>query len=752
MKNIKMQQNLKNIIFFAWKSGQTALYWLINTLLISLCVGSIAYANIDEADEEAVLAALMAMDIEQLGEVIIELDDVFDVFDGLIKARKVSVATGESQDMSKAPSVTTVITAQDIEAMGARDLDEVLEAVPGLHVSRKFNFNMPIYSIRGITSDMNPEVLILVNGIPISSLYLGNRSLEWGGMPVNSIARVEVIRGPGSAVFGADAFSGVINIITKTAQDIDGTETGIRAGSFDTYESWVLHGKNYGGFDVAFMAEYQTTAGYQKTIQEDAQTQFDKLFGTNASLAPGSIDAEYDVINLRTDISRGNWQLRAGYHGVDNLGNGAGLAEALDPSSHWASDRLNADITWHNANLTRYWDATVQASYFYDDQQPTPTGDQLIFPAGAMGGAFPLGFTGNPGFKQEQIRLDLFGFYSGVKNHLLRFGTGYYYGDMYEVTESKNFGPHPDGGAILPTEIVDVTDTPFIYITEEMRKAWYVNIQDIWHINESWELTAGVRYDKYSDFGSTVNPRAALVWQATPKLTTKLLYGSAFRAPSFVDTYNVNNPVVIGNPDIKPETIETWELAFNYLLKKNLYASINFFHYDIEDKIQLDSNAGTDVPITANIGEQTGDGMELELRWKPTVRSSLLFNYAFQKSTDKLNDADVGNAPTHQVYLRGDYLLAPNWFLDTRINWVADRKRPFGDPREELDDYTTVDMTLRYKDIKGKKWNMAIGVRNLFDADAREPSPGPDANGIINIPYDLPMAGRSLFAELRYKF
>ncbi|MBE9561947.1 MAG: Plug domain-containing protein, partial [Proteobacteria bacterium] len=121
----------------------------------------------------------MDMDMEQLGEVIMKLDDVFDVFDGLIKARKVSVATGENQSAAKAPSVTTVITAQDIEAMGARDLDEVLEAVPGLHVARNGHRYNPIYTIRGIYSDFNPEVLMLVNGIPINNLVAGNRSNAW---------------------------------------------------------------------------------------------------------------------------------------------------------------------------------------------------------------------------------------------------------------------------------------------------------------------------------------------------------------------------------------------------------------------------------------------------------------------------------------------------------------------------------------------------------------------------------------------
>jgi len=131
-------------------------------------------------------------------------------------------------------AVATVITARDIEAMGATDLDQALESVPGLHVSMSNVALNPIYEFRGIATKNNPEVLMLVNGIPITNVLWGERGQIWGGMPLENVARIEVIRGPGSALYGADAFSGVINIITKTAADIKGTEYGLRAGSFNS--------------------------------------------------------------------------------------------------------------------------------------------------------------------------------------------------------------------------------------------------------------------------------------------------------------------------------------------------------------------------------------------------------------------------------------------------------------------------------------------------------------------------------------
>ncbi|MFP5505073.1 MAG: TonB-dependent receptor plug domain-containing protein, partial [Gammaproteobacteria bacterium] len=117
----------------------------------------------------------------------------------------VTIATGLAQPLATAPAVATVITADDIRRMGAIDLNQVLETVPGLHVSLSSARFSPVYSFRGVHTDKNPQVLVLVNGTPITQSFLGDRGAHFN-LPVESIRRIEVIRGPGSAVYGADAF------------------------------------------------------------------------------------------------------------------------------------------------------------------------------------------------------------------------------------------------------------------------------------------------------------------------------------------------------------------------------------------------------------------------------------------------------------------------------------------------------------------------------------------------------------------
>jgi outer membrane receptor protein involved in Fe transport len=294
----------------------------------------------------------------------------------------ISIATGISQPLHRAPAIASVITAADMEAMGITELDEALETVPGLHVLRNpFIGYSPIYAIRGIYSDFNPEVLLLINGIPVTSAVTGGRGVVWGGLTVNNIARIEVIRGPGSAVYGANAFAGVINVITKTSEEFAGTEAGVRAGRFDTQEYWALHGGKWGGFDVALALEYFTTEGQREEIDVDFQTALDGLFAIDppASLAPGPVNLGADRLEARVDISRGVWRLRLGYQGRHNLQNAAGVGQALDPGAEYGYDRINADLTYHDPKFTDHWDVTAQAS-FLDTGWETET-EQTITPS-----------------------------------------------------------------------------------------------------------------------------------------------------------------------------------------------------------------------------------------------------------------------------------------------------------------------------------------------------------------------------------
>ena len=659
----------------------------------------------------------------------------------------ISIATGSQQPLRRAPAVATVITAQDIAAMGATDLDHVLETVPGIHVGRNGQGYSPLYIIRGIYSEFNPQTLVLQNGVPMTTMFIGNRGNLWAGLPVENIARIEVIRGPGSALYGADAYSGVINIITKSAADVAGTQAGVLGGSFDTWAVWAQHGGKLGSVDVAAYLRVGHTDGFKKTVEADAQTPLDALFGTRASLAPGSVNTGHDAVDTSIELSHQKLRLRAGYKLRDDVGTGAGAASALDPVGKGRTERLMADLSWNDVEIAQGWRLGLTASYLkYVNKFPVPL---QLFPPGAFGGSFPNGMFGAPNTWERQIRASAVLGYSGLAGHQMRFAVGHDDLDMYRTQEFKNFtiiGSGPMTGLPTPTPGAEVIEFPVedSFVTPQRRKVSYVYAQDEWSFARDWTFTGGIRRDIYSDFGGTTNPRLALVWDASLDLTAKLLYGRAFRAPSFTEQYSINNPVIRGNPSLKPEIINTLEAAIAWQAQPDTQLNLSLFRYEMKDIIRT-SDIGGGVTVFNNVGAQHGHGLELEAIHDVSRSLRLTGHYAWQRSTDETTGRDAGYAPHHQLFVRADWGFANGWQLSAQVKHVADRKRAAGDTRPDIDDYTSVDLTVRTnRDRIG--WGVAASVRNLFDADVREPSMAPGA-----IPNDLPQAGRALYLQLNYR-
>ncbi len=659
----------------------------------------------------------------------------------------VSIATGSRQLVSRAPAVATVITAADIQAMGATDLDEVLETVPGVHVARSNQGYLPLYVFRGANLGFTPQVLMLINGVPITSVFTGNRGQIWGGYPIDNIARIEVLRGPGSALYGADAAAGVINIITKTSDDLNGTSVGARTGAFRTHDAWALHGGQWGPFAVAGYLRVGSTEGARSTVQADAQTGSDSLRGTHASLAPGPVNNSRDFIDGTLDLSVDKWRWRLGVRDRDNVGSGAGIAAALDPTGTNRSQSLTSDLNYDNDTIAPNWAVNLQLSSMHYSERS----DLALYPAGAVvnptGGAYTDGMIGTPYKWERHDRLNGAATYTGLTSHRIRLGLGAEWAELYKIRQTRNsnnnFTPVGTGSR---ADVVDVSDTrPFL--RPHSRQLRYLYGQDEWNLAQDWTLTAGLRNDHYSDFGNTTNPRLALVWDAAYNVTAKLMGGTAFRAPSFTELYAVNNPVVTGNPNLKPEKTKTVEAAVSWQASPQWQVSANVFHYQMDDIIQLVSF------VYQNTGSLTGNGMELESSWTVSKTLRVSGNYSLQFTQDGANQHDAGNAPHHQIYARADWRMLPTWSLHTQVNWISDQTRVYADTRSSLPGYNTVDVTLRSeRDTKG--WGLAVSIRNLLDATVREPSnyDATPARPFISLPYDIPMPGRSYYVQGTYTF
>lgn len=618
-----------------------------------------------------------------------------------LMAMEVSISTSTPQPLSRSPAAVNVITAEDIRATGATNLVDVLEGVPGIYVRASQFGDRPLLHLRGANAG---QTLLMVNGVPMKDLLWGF-GIYWKGLPASMIERVEIIRGPGSALYGADAGAGVINVITKTAGRIEYNEAGLRAGSHDSQAGWLQYGGHWGGFDVGLTAEVSGTDGHDPYIRAD------RLGGA------GWAGYGWRNTDLRLGVARGNWRLHADYMRHADLETGLTGAGVLDPLTRGRDSRYSLDLLYDNDCYADDWSLSAALHYANLDYS-SGAGFQESPPSLAD----PDGVINRQRAAERRLNVEASGLYTGLAGHAVRVGAGLVWQDLYSVRQVY--------------DSVDLTDTPAAFAPEKMRRIDYLFAQDVWTLAEDWELTAGARYDHYSDFGGTLNPRLALVWQGSDRLTTKLMYGQAFRAPSYQELYS-RTSFTLPNADLKPERSRTWDLAFNYAATPDLRLGLDIFHF-----VQRDLIAATGTPSQFhNGGRHAIRGIELEAHWQATATLRLAGNYTLRWQDD--GPYRIYAVPEREAYLRADWAFRPGWNWNLQANWIGARPRPAGDARDPADAYTVVDTTLRHG--AGKHWEFAAALRNLLDADARAYTGAAIAD-------DLPLPGRSLYAEVRYKF
>lgn len=689
-----------------------------------------------------------------------KVDDYFSMSPAELAATPVTIATGTAKSVSQSAAVTSVITAEQIKSMGATELHEVLETVPGMHASLQASTGDYHYSLRGIRNATNSQILMLLNGTRISVPYLGT-TMTGMELPIEAIQQVEVIRGPGSALYGADAFAGVINIITKKAKDIDGTTVGGRVGDHDTQSGWGQHGTQWAGWDIATSLQYQHTGGDDgRVIKADVQTKLDRILNTNASHAPGPMNTRYETFNGHLNLQRKHWDI--GFWAFNEQGGSrAGTTLALDPKGNVSGEQYLGDVRFSTEDWFDSWELLAHASYLRADfQAPVqvfPDGARLTIdkvgnilpglPKDVVGTRlFPEGVNTNVGRVEEIPSFELSSIYKGLDKHLLRVSAGFRY-EQIRTNEGKNYGAGAIDGvnspSIISGTLTNVTDTPYVYLADTHRSIWSYVFQDEWQLADDWQLTAGVRYDDYSDFGGTINPRAALVWDVNEQLTTKWLYGKAFRAPGFAEQSAQNNPVRLGNRNLVPETIQSYEWAFDYHPVASFRTATNLYYYQINKLIGLVQDTGKASSTFQNTGNQDGYGAELEGNWQVNEQWNLIGNYVWQYARNDEAKSRVTGVPEQQIYFAAAWQFMSKWQLQPQINWVGSRINPTLE-NGSLDDYETIDFTLRGKKLYGHL-NLTASLRNAFDTNYQEPA-------AVNIGGNLPMPGRSFYLEASINF
>lgn len=648
----------------------------------------------------------------------------------------ISLATGYERALFDAPVTASIISRDEIQQSGVRSLAELLERVPGYYITSNDARSTQI-TVRGLTQ----RVLILVNNLPLYQGFL-NATQSLHDVLLFDVERVEITRGPGSALYGADASAGIVNLITRTAASGPLAEVGALGGNLDSLGAYGLYGTPVREMDLRLYGAYYETDFSDRLLQADAQTNFDRLLNTGASLAPGPINASRRVIEARASLAGEMWALRASYRDEFDFETGAGLTFALDPTGTYDS-RVSTIELVHRSNPSPYWTLRGYLAGIEIEQRA----NLHPYPAGAFRGLFPEGVRQEFDVGEARYRGELSGTYGGFRAHALLLTVGGFTAEYDTWTDARNYIVR--GGRVLPTPTFDVgagVNDPEI-IGDAIRNVWYTVVQDEWTPVSDWTFTLGLRFDEYSDFGSTTNPRAAVVWSPSARTSVKLLYGTAFRPPSIVELQSNGTYAALGNPNLNPVKLAMTELSLTHR-RASFSTSIGAFQYRQEDLVQTVASANSPTGIMyVNRDSDQGWGAETSVEVRPSKRFALEAHYTYQRHTGSTADnANAQQAPRHQVSLALKGTPWPNWRADAFVLGILDRRRARLDPRPDPPDYALVNLMLERVNLPGEI-DASLAIHNLFNRTIDDPS---DSAAVLAA--DVPVPGRTWLAQLRKRF
>ena len=649
------------------------------------------------------------------------LEDMFAIF---TEEEIVVSALKRPRTVLKSPAIMSVITAKQIKQMGFRTLIDVLKIVPGFYISMDETGEREI-AVRGILDDASQKIKVLIDGHSINDVWRGGAMWNFDDLPVENIRKIEIIRGPGSALYGQNAFLAVIDIITKDTEDIDGFQVTTSGGSFSTQNYNLLFGRELGGLKISGFLDYFDTQGFSKKIEQDV------LFPAAASRSPGQSQNRKEKTDLNLRLSYNNLEVKAKYM-KKRRKDYIGVGDALNEESILRDTYMFTEFTY-KLSLSEKLNMTPKV--YYDQYNYDPFFEQR--PDGHLG-VYPEGIKGQLRFKQMTIGFENQVNYKLFEGNELTFGLQYEWIHQHDIKYGKN--SHPITNANLTT-VTDFThDLPFTRKATRHIYAFY--LQDEWNITKDIDLTIGVRHDRFTRFEGTTNPRVGLIWRFIEDAHLKLLLATAFKAPSFQEMFLTNNSVKIGNPSLDPEKINTFEIGLGYHFTEHMRASINYFYNRIRDKIILDTATPKQFQ---NGGGSRIHGIEAE--WKADFGNDnyVFANYTFQDAEDTRDRNRLPDVPVYNgnIGINAGFCKYTNANLTTHLS--GPRPREDGDTRRDIPAQALVNMTLIGKNFIDN-FEVRGSVFNLFDKSYYDPAPQ------NTVPTDYPQQGRSFTIELRYQF
>ena len=521
----------------------------------------------------------------------------------------VSIASRYEQPISKAPANVYVITDEDIRHSGATDLPTVLRRIPGIDIMQMSGADFNV-SARGNNQLFPNKMLVMVDG---RSIYHDSQGgVSWKMIPVTlpEIKRIEVLKGPASSIYGFNALDGIINIITKSPEEMKGTTLQFGGGEFGTISSAAIHAEKIGKFG------YRLSAGHDQTAQWHDRNALS--FRSNKF----NLQTEYDLSSLsKLKISGGL---------IDsNRFEGPAIETAI---SQGKPARGYAQVVYERPNffIRGFWNHATGVS----DTVTNPLLAPFLLNTDRAGNSL-ISTTADTYNLEAQHSVEI-----GL-GHRLTYGANYRHN-----TVSSNF---------------------FSELAREDRFGFYV--QGEWLLATPLTLVTGARYDLNSFINSTISPRVALVYHMAPEHTLRASLSVAYRPPTLNETNldiraqvtagPINTTIfVVPSPNLSPEQMESYELGYQgWYLNHRLRVRTDLFFNHLSNLINRRGTTPGFVEAVNDPGQADIYGGEAGIEFLATNWLSGFANYAYEQIGQSFTDTTRRGAPRSKINagVRGEW-------------------------------------------------------------------------------------------------
>ena len=604
----------------------------------------------------------------------------------------VVTGTRTEHTLSDSPVEVQLIDQRTIRNSGARDLAELLEREGGVYVSRSTGRGSSI-EIQGLSGQ---QVLILLDGRRQIGRVFG--SIDLTRLRLDSVERVEIVKGPTSALYGADALGGVVNVITRKGGAEQGGSLTVRGDENDNLD--VL---GNAGITLAESLKGQVSGGYLRTQPYDLDDSTPAEQGIDGRTRFGSGDV--------------NWQINDAAS-VDFYG-----AYSLEDTS-----RIDAGVNALQAYDTRKRIEEVRAG---------------IAPRFVIG-------------PETLLRFD--GYFNRYYDQFLQQQRGNLDNVLYEATRNNLYAGNGQLDHRIGAHQLSVGGE---YQFEELdsdrleqrgeRDRESVFVQDEWTLG-NLVLVPGLRYDRDSQYGDQVSPKFALRYDIMADLFLRAGYGRGYRAPDFKELLlRFSNPsvgyVVEGNPDLKPEKSQGYNAGITWLPTRTASVALSLYHNDVDNLIQIvegardEDDPQTQVFTYDNVAKAKLSGLDLQTRWQPWQLLNLQLGYGYLRSRDEDTGDRLSGRPTHKANATIRYQPSV-YALQLRGVWIGDRLFTVDldsggapTPAGKAGSYALLDARAEWNAWRGL--TLSLGVDNLLDEGDE---------------HYLPIAPRAAYLEARWSW